>query len=292
MSDKFTPEEAQKRLVAAVKNGDAETVAEMLSVPGIDVNKATNNGWTPLYGAAREGYTEVVKLLLAAPGIDVNKANGSGWTPLNTAAYNGHTEVVKLLLAVPGIDVNKANAYGGTPLSSANDPEVIELLKAAGAVAKCDEASDDDEEEDEEDELDWEEDEEEEEEDSEDETSVWAGEIRQMWEYKMYFPGSLAKLLNVSENDRLMFVSVCANETSNEWSQEDEYIAIYLKRESGSWENICWPRVPHDDANPYFPEEWNWDEMLDQVWDNKTVTYTTKLNEDYEQVEASWEVEE
>ena len=108
----------------------------------------------------------------------------------------------------------------------------------------------------------------------------------------MYWPETLSELLNVGENDCLMYVYVCANETSNEWSLlEDEYIIIFLKREGSEWENICCPKI-NGDESPSFPEDWNWQEILDLVWEEKTVTYTTKLNEDYEQVEAFWEAEE
>ena len=70
-----------------------------------------------------------------------------------------------------------------------------------------------------------------------------------------------------------------------------KYIVIFLKRDGDDWQDVCWPRVPHDDADPHFPEDWNWQEILDLVWEEKTVTYTTELNEDYEQIKATWEVE-
>ena len=130
MSDKLTLEEAQECLMVAAKNGDAETVAEMLAVRGIDVNKTDVNGATPLHAAVDRGYPEIVKLLLAVRGIDVNKVY-SGWAPLHAAADSGYTEIVKLLLAVRGIDVNKADNNGRTPLRAADNPEIIELLKVA-----------------------------------------------------------------------------------------------------------------------------------------------------------------
>ena len=62
--------------------------------------------------AARKGHTEVVKALLAVPGVDVNKAEEDGWTAIMGPAWNGHTEVVRALLAMPGIDVNKRATDG------------------------------------------------------------------------------------------------------------------------------------------------------------------------------------
>lgn len=67
------------------------------------------------------------------------------------------------------------------------------------------------------------------EEDCEEATTVWKGNIRQMGIYDMYSPGDLPRLLNVGENDRLMFVCSVVQETSNEWSNYDyEYIDIWL----------------------------------------------------------------
>lgn len=125
----------------------------------------------------------------------------------------------------------------------------------------------------------------------EEKITVWEGNIFKMWKHDMYLPGDLPKLLSVGENDRLMFVRTIAQETSKEWSDcEYEYIDIWLKREGGEWENICCPKTNGDGAL-YYPEDWDWEEILDQVWDEKTVTYTTKLNEDYDRVVATWEVE-
>jgi ankyrin repeat protein len=103
----------------------------LLAAPGIDVNKANNDGGTPLYSASWLFRAEVVKLLLAAPGIDVNKASKYGGTPLYMASREGRAEVVKLLLAAPGIDVNQANYDGFAPLYAASmngHAEVVKLL--------------------------------------------------------------------------------------------------------------------------------------------------------------------
>jgi ankyrin repeat protein len=87
----------------------------------------------------------VEKTLLLQPRIDVNKAKNNGETPLSWAANKGHLEVVKALLAHPGIDVNKADKYGQTPLARAhfyNQTEIANLItehlnqeQGAGTVA-------------------------------------------------------------------------------------------------------------------------------------------------------------
>ena len=118
-------------------NGQAGLVRELLSMPGIDVNLAHQNGMTPLYFAAQAGHAEVVKLLLAARGINANSATLTGATPLNLAAQEGYVEVVRLLLAAPGINVNIAKMEGVTPLYIAaqnGHGEVVKLLLAAPGI--------------------------------------------------------------------------------------------------------------------------------------------------------------
>ena len=51
----------------------------------------------------------MVELLLKADGVDVNKAREDGITPLYIAARHGHTSVVELLLKADGVDVNKGD---------------------------------------------------------------------------------------------------------------------------------------------------------------------------------------
>ena len=51
-------------------------------------------------GLLQNGHLEVVKALLAAQ-ADVNKASNDGETPLHWASNEGHLEVVKALLAGP-----------------------------------------------------------------------------------------------------------------------------------------------------------------------------------------------
>jgi ankyrin repeat protein len=79
-----------------------------------EVNKADNDGRTPLFVAAQRGHAQVVKLLLTVGNAEVNKPKNDGRTPLYAAAELGKTGVVKLLLR-GGADKNKA-IQGWTPL--------------------------------------------------------------------------------------------------------------------------------------------------------------------------------
>jgi uncharacterized membrane protein YgcG len=60
-------------------------VRELLKAANVDVNKANNDGDTPLIYAARNGHAEVVRELLKAANVDVKKANNDGDTPLTCA---------------------------------------------------------------------------------------------------------------------------------------------------------------------------------------------------------------
>lgn len=206
---------------------------------------------------------------------------------LLSAAEEGDVESLKAALAA-GADVNVVNEDGDTALAVAarrRNVSCVEILKAAGAEGDYDIQQEDEDGAEDYDDEDYDD------EDGEKGITVWEGEISRMWEYQTCEPQDLPKLINVGENDRLMFVRVCADEASCTWGQEQVFIIIFLMKEN-TWESICWPMLPYDDADPHFPENWSWYEILDQVWDGKTVTYTTKLNEDYDQVEATWEVEE
>ena len=64
---------------------------------GADVDKASNDGATPLYMAAQKGQLKVLHLLVKAT-ADINKSMNGGVTPLMVAAWQGHADCLRLLL--------------------------------------------------------------------------------------------------------------------------------------------------------------------------------------------------
>jgi ankyrin repeat protein len=101
----------------ASQNGHAEAIKALIA-GGADVNKARNNGATPVYIATKNGHAEAIIALIAG-GADVNKAMEDGATPVYIAAQNGHAEAIKALIE-KGADVNKARNNGATPLMIAS----------------------------------------------------------------------------------------------------------------------------------------------------------------------------
>lgn len=122
-------------LYFAVLKGHAEVVKTLLGTKGIDVNTAPeDSGWTPLHVAIANLEFEIIELLLAA-GADVNKADNDGNTPLHVAASIVlNADIVEILLEAPGIEINKRNKNGKTPLALSADWEIKGVLERAGAT--------------------------------------------------------------------------------------------------------------------------------------------------------------
>jgi ankyrin repeat protein len=83
--------------------------------------------------AARNRKVDAAKALLAA-GPDVDAVDWEGYTALMFAAISGQLDLVLALLA-HGADVNVKNKVGGSALMMASGyPDVINILKEAGAM--------------------------------------------------------------------------------------------------------------------------------------------------------------
>ncbi len=117
-------------LYAACKLGHRAIIRALCGFESIDPNKAVdlstyNKGWTPLHVAVINGRNEIVETLLTAPGIDVDKAEEDGRTPLFLACegevcFNPtpYVNIVQKLLEA-GADPNISNKYHETPLCRA-----------------------------------------------------------------------------------------------------------------------------------------------------------------------------
>jgi ankyrin repeat protein len=91
---KNTPE--SDALLRAARDGKVDTVKELLTTPGIDVNAKDERGDTALIEAARFGHDHIAQVLLAA-GANLKVRDKDGKTPLMIAIAGGHDEVVAVL---------------------------------------------------------------------------------------------------------------------------------------------------------------------------------------------------
>jgi ankyrin repeat protein len=115
------------RLVNAVKDGDRQTVRQLLR-SRVPVDASEADGTTPLHWAIRAGDLETAKLLLAA-GARPSVANRYGVTPLALAATNGDADSIRILLDA-GADANTKTADGETVLMTAARTGRVEAARA------------------------------------------------------------------------------------------------------------------------------------------------------------------
>ena len=96
-------------------------IAEYLVSQGADVNRAMRDGMTALHACCAFGHLDIAEYLVSQ-GADVNRAMRDGRTALHVAAgtqtKGGHLHVVNYLIR-KGVVVDKQNNAGNTPLHSA-----------------------------------------------------------------------------------------------------------------------------------------------------------------------------
>jgi len=130
--DAKTKSEGATALFGATVGGYVKTVESLLD-KGADVNLGTyEDGVTPLMLAASRGHPQVVRLLLKKGAYIDPRTIKDSITPLMLAANHGHAPVVRLLLE-KGADVNLKDKSGNDALKLSTDPDIIEMLKKAGA---------------------------------------------------------------------------------------------------------------------------------------------------------------
>lgn len=127
------PAQAQSPVADLIKAGDREDALALIRA-GADVNRAQNEGSTPLLWAVYQVDLDLVRALLRRE-ADPNLANNFGATPLAEAVRVANPELVDLLLDA-GADPDQANEDGQTPLMLAawtGNVDVAQLLIDAGA---------------------------------------------------------------------------------------------------------------------------------------------------------------
>ncbi|CAN9513345.1 unnamed protein product [Ophioblennius macclurei] len=117
----------------ACKRNQVETVLQILTLPGTDVNVKDHAGWTPLHEACNHGSTECVAALLRHHPAPVLNSQVGGVSPLHDALLNGHMDIAKMLLEHAGsVLLQQTNRDGLFPLDMVATPEEREeLLRSA-----------------------------------------------------------------------------------------------------------------------------------------------------------------
>jgi uncharacterized protein len=115
-------------------------VAALVCVSCMNSPFETGPPITPLIAAARDGDTKTMAQLIAS-GADVNERGGvNNWTPLMHAVHKNQLAAANALVAA-GADLNATAGARGrdTALSLAlvqNEPEIASLLRAHGAKSQ------------------------------------------------------------------------------------------------------------------------------------------------------------
>ena len=104
-------------MLAAIKNGDAEKLAELIRQdPGFRVNELDGDGYTLLHFACLgSDRSPMIPLLLAHPGIYANMKDNYGCTSFSFVC-SGRPSCVREMLKDSRVKVNEPRSDGYTPL--------------------------------------------------------------------------------------------------------------------------------------------------------------------------------
>ncbi|MEZ5357377.1 MAG: ankyrin repeat domain-containing protein [Candidatus Zixiibacteriota bacterium] len=121
-------------ILTAARNGDLQTVKQLISHDKTIVNFKDDRGTTALHLACDSGRTEVAKYLIQN-GADLLAVDNDGDTPLHYAAFSGYPDCIRLLVE-KGTPVDVLNTNKSTPLHYAamrGKPEAAAVLLDLGA---------------------------------------------------------------------------------------------------------------------------------------------------------------
>jgi ankyrin repeat protein len=101
----------------AVRQGDLETVMQLINGDPSLVNERMERGYSPLHWAVNRNDTAITRLLIDQ-GADLEAKDADGDTPLHWTAYYNRLANCRILVSA-GADLNSLNNLEMTPLSAA-----------------------------------------------------------------------------------------------------------------------------------------------------------------------------
>ncbi|MCZ4058756.1 ankyrin repeat domain-containing protein [Pantoea sp. LMR881] len=107
-------------LTHSVKKGALDSLRELLSIPGMNVNHKHRHDGSLLVIAAEMNNGKMINYLLTHPDIDVNLSDDRGCTALHYAIVKKNNELAKKLLLNESCDINiKEDVLGVTAFMQA-----------------------------------------------------------------------------------------------------------------------------------------------------------------------------
>ncbi|CAD8094423.1 unnamed protein product [Paramecium sonneborni] len=126
------------KIFQTVKSGNLEMLQQLSQKINPQLlNQASFGGWNPIHFATFLEYKLIVEFLISKD-IDINKVTDEGWTPLQIAVHRHNIEIVKVILNHSQVDVNLITDKG-IALNLAcksNQIKIIELLLQKNADPK------------------------------------------------------------------------------------------------------------------------------------------------------------
>ncbi len=95
ISNVYADDVLNEKFFKAIEDNNLNLVKELVA-KGVEINKANNEGWTPLHAAAQNGHLDIVKYLINK-GANLKEKNRNGETALSLAKKNGFDEIVNYL---------------------------------------------------------------------------------------------------------------------------------------------------------------------------------------------------
>ena len=101
-------------------------IARLLVSSKADVDKAKDDGATPLFMASQNGHVDIVIFLLQNK-ADIDKADFAGYTPLMIACERGHWDIVETLIEA-GANSFQKNDLGDTLSDVAKTDQIKQMI--------------------------------------------------------------------------------------------------------------------------------------------------------------------